>query len=150
MRNIAPATISAVMDRTTAAATPVGKDRFSVLGKVSPVIKDAVRAAKMKKATSCFLPFWNSVSYLCFQADAEYEFVGLGDRIGLFSLTRDHAQADPRTLADFSIRIVLGSVLRDLLNPLIPPTWRLKGICEILRFVDYFTVAEFHDAYRVR
>jgi hypothetical protein len=45
---------------TTVAALPmptVGKDRFSVLGKMSPPIRDAVRAARMKKAPSCSLPF---------------------------------------------------------------------------------------------
>jgi hypothetical protein len=39
--------------------------------------------------------------------------------------------------------------LRSLLNPLLPPDRRLKGIREILCFVDDLAVAELHDAYRV-
>ena len=42
-----------------------------------------------------------------------------------------------------------GAASWDLLNPLASPIWRLKGICEILRFVHYLAVAEFHDAHRV-
>ncbi len=40
---------------TAVAALPVsaaGNDRFSVLGKVSPLIRDAVRAVKMEKASA--------------------------------------------------------------------------------------------------
>jgi hypothetical protein len=35
------------------------------------------------------------------------------------------------------------------LNPLASPRRRLKRIREVLRFMNYFTVAEFHDAHGV-
>jgi hypothetical protein len=38
---------------------------------------------------------------------------------------------------------------RDLLNPLLPPGWRLEGIGEILCLVHDLTVAELHNAHRV-
>jgi hypothetical protein len=37
----------------------------------------------------------------------------------------------------------------DLLNPLLPPGWRLEGVREILCFVHDLTVAELHDAHGV-
>jgi hypothetical protein len=46
--------------RTTVAALPVpaaGKDRFSVLGKVSPLVRDVARAAKMKNLRPVSFPF---------------------------------------------------------------------------------------------
>jgi len=41
------------------------------------------------------------------------------------------------------------AVSRDRLNSLPPPGWRLKGIREILCFVDDLAVAELHNAHRV-
>ena len=38
----------------------------------------------------------------------------------------------------------------DLLNPLASPSWRVERICEILCFVHDLTVAELHNADRVR
>jgi hypothetical protein len=42
--------------------------------------------------------------------------------------------------AGFPLPIALGAGSSDLLNPLAAPSWRLEGICEVLRFMHYLTV----------
>ena len=43
----------------------------------------------------------------------------------------------------------LNAASPNLLNPLTSPGWRLEGVCEILCFVRYLTVAELHNAHGV-
>jgi hypothetical protein len=45
--------------------------------------------------------------------------------------------------------LILSAASRDLLNPLPPPVWRVKGIPEILCFVDDLAIAELHNTHRV-